>query len=130
MRYSAIELPLQDPDKVYPNDPEYVKDYTLLSTEGSLDKFIINHNKDLFTYEGKTEQGLERFKFTEAHKKMQVAVMDELIFIPETHPLFNCYTITKVIGVKLFLNITGSLPKKGYLQFQRDIRGSVLATIK
>ena len=129
-RHSAIEIPLHDANRVYTNDPEYVTNHTLWATKGSLDKFITDHNREIFSYEGKTEQGIERFKFTEEYRKSQFIVMDELMFIPEDHPLFNCYVITKSIHVKLFLNIVGSLPNYEYKLFQRDLRNSVLATIK
>lgn len=137
MRYSSIEIPINDLDRAYYNDYEYVRNQTLRSTGGSLDKFITTHSEvdnnkkeRKFTYEGRTEQGIARFKFTEEFKRQQAVEMDEIMFIPESHPLFNCYVITNKIHVKLFLNIAGSLPNYGYKLFQRDIRGCVLASIK
>ncbi len=128
MRYSGIEIPENDRSfKLYFLDPDYLKMATLFSTSGSLDRYIKEYNKQLFTYEGRTESGIERFKFTDWHKTTQFIVMDEFLFIPETHPLFNCY-IVSLIG-KLYDNV-GNVPKLSYSIFLPAISESVLASIK
>ncbi len=128
MKYSGIEIPENDRSfKLYFLDPDYLKMATLFSTSGSLDRYIKEYNKQLFTYEGRTESGIERFKFTDWHKTTQFIVMDEFLFIPETHPLFNCY-IVSLIG-KLYDNV-GNVPKLSYSIFLPAISESVLASIK
>jgi hypothetical protein len=128
VRYSGIEIPENDRAfKLFFLDPDYVKTATLLSTNGSLDRYIKEYNKRYFTYEGKTESEIERFKFTDWHKRTQFIVMDEYLFIPETHPLFNCY-IVNLIG-KLYDNV-GNIPKLSYSIFLPAVSKSVLASIK
>jgi hypothetical protein len=128
VKYSGIEIPENDRSfKLYFLDPDYLKMATLFSTSGSLDRYIKEYNKQLFTYEGRTESGIERFKFTDWHKTTQFIVMDEFLFIPETHPLFNCY-IVSLIG-KLYDNV-GNVPKLSYSIFLPAISESVLASIK
>lgn len=137
MRHSTIEIPLYYTDKTYDTGPEYVKYYTLRFTEGSLDKFITNYDRDIFRYEGKTEQGIERFKYTEKYRMSQFVQLDEIMFIPEDHPLFNCYVITNINYVitnikhaKLFFNIKGTLPRTYSNALLKKIRGCVLASIE
>ena len=138
MRYSAIEIPSNDATRAYFNDPELkVRLGILRQAKGSLKRFIADHSKaaeddkepKLYAYKGSTEQGVERFEFTLFAQRQQSVKMDELLFIPETHPLFNCYVIA-TINVKLFLSIHGSLPGMSYREFQTAMRDSVNASNK
>lgn len=138
MRYSSIEIPSIDEVRAYFNDSEYVKDKMLRRFgSSSLAKFIAYHSEDSandkepkrYAYKGKTEQGIERFGFTEYERSMQFIKMDELLFIPESHPLFNGYII-KTINKDLFLSIHGNLPRMSYREFNAAIRDSVNASNK
>ena len=137
MRYSSIEIPSIDEERAYFNDPEDVKNNLRRFGSSSLAQFIAYHSegnaKDKepkrYAYKDRTEQGIERFGVTEYERSMQIAKIDELLFIPESHPLFNGYII-KTINKELFLTLRGSLPRMSYKEFQTAVRDSVNASNK
>ena len=129
MRYSDIYISSRAHFQA--SDPEYIIKYKLYDAGGSLTQFIADHSvgnaKDkttrIYEYKGKTKQGVERFKTTTPLYRSTQTEEGELLFIPETHQLFNCYIIKKIV-YELFV-VNGNLTRMSEEEFEIAILISV-----